>query len=150
MPEILFYHLTQSTAEQALPALIERSLARNWRVGVQFADESRYHAMDDHLWTWADDSFIPHGKMDDPFPPLQPVYLTMQEDNPNKADIRFLLDGATCLMVESYTRLVLMFEDRDTQIVENMRTQWITYKQKAYPLTYWQQDENRRWIKKAG
>ena len=41
MTEVLFYHLTESTLEDALPSLLERSLERGWRAAVQTASEER-------------------------------------------------------------------------------------------------------------
>ena len=35
MADILFYHLTESTLEEALPGLLERSVERGWRAVVQ-------------------------------------------------------------------------------------------------------------------
>ena len=61
MPEALFYHLTESTLDEALPGLLERSLARGWRAVVQSGTEERRNALDSLLWTFRDDSFLAHG-----------------------------------------------------------------------------------------
>jgi hypothetical protein len=37
MAEVLFYHLTESTLQDALPGLLERSLGRGWRISGAFA-----------------------------------------------------------------------------------------------------------------
>ena len=61
MTEMLFYHLQRQPLERVLPALIEKSLERGWRVVVQSSSEERIEALDAHLWTWRDGSFLPHG-----------------------------------------------------------------------------------------
>ena len=61
MTEVLFYHLKGQTPEQVLPTLLQKSLDRGWRVVVQASSEERVEALDAHLWTWRDDSFLPHG-----------------------------------------------------------------------------------------
>jgi len=61
MTEILFYHLQRHPLERVLPALVEKSLERGWRVVVQAASEERVEALDAHLWIFRDDSFLPHG-----------------------------------------------------------------------------------------
>jgi DNA polymerase-3 subunit chi len=61
MAEALFYHLTESTLEEALPPLLEKSLERGWRAVVQVASPERRDALDQHLWTYRDDSFLAHG-----------------------------------------------------------------------------------------
>ncbi len=61
MTEIRFYHLLDQRLERVLPQLLEMSLARGWRVVVQATSEERIEALDAHLWTYRDDSFLPHG-----------------------------------------------------------------------------------------
>ena len=94
MTDMLFYHLQHQPLEKVLPTLLEKSLERGWRVAVQVASEERIEALDAHLWTYRDDSFLPHGTWRDPTVSEQPVVLTINDDNPNRANVRFLLDGA--------------------------------------------------------
>jgi DNA polymerase-3 subunit chi len=94
MTEILFYHLQRQPIERVLPALLEKSLERGWRVVVQAASEERIEALDSHLWTFRDDAFLPHGVWREPEAREQPILLTVNDDNPNQASVRFLLDGA--------------------------------------------------------
>ena len=61
MAEVLFYHLTETTLYDALPGLVERSVARGWNVVIQAASDERREALDAHLWTFRDDSFLAHG-----------------------------------------------------------------------------------------
>ena len=149
MAEILFYHLTQSTLEDALPGLLERSLARDWKVTIQFMSDERRDAMDSYLWVYSDDSFIGHGTERDKYPNLQPIYLTVGEENPNGSQVRFMLEGSNCSDPDNYERLVVMFDGHDEDLLAQTREQWKTYKAKNHKLTYWQQTEDRRWEKKA-
>ncbi|MDP2733381.1 MAG: DNA polymerase III subunit chi, partial [Hoeflea sp.] len=52
MAEVLFYHLTESRLEDALPPLLEKSLDRGWLVSVHLCSEERRTALDAHLWTF--------------------------------------------------------------------------------------------------
>jgi len=94
MTEILFYHLQHQPLERVLPTLLEKSLERGWRVVVQTASEERAEALDAHLWTFRDDSFLPHGTWREGDAREQPILLTLHDDNPNGARVRFLIDGA--------------------------------------------------------
>src|SRR3954471_24492685 len=60
MTEVLFYHLQNMSLESVLPPLLEKSLERGWRVVVQSTSPERTEALDAHLWTYSDDSFLPH------------------------------------------------------------------------------------------
>jgi len=60
MTEVLFYHLQNMSLDNVLPPLLEKSLERGWRVVVQSTSPERADALDAHLWTYRDDSFLPH------------------------------------------------------------------------------------------
>lgn len=149
MTEILFYHLTESTLQDALPGLLERSLGRGWRAVVQTGTEERRDALDQHLWTFRDDSFLAHGTDRDQHPDLQPVLLTIGDANSNDAQIRFLVDGAAPPDLAGYERAVFMFDGHDAQQVDGAREHWKTMKAAGHSVTYWQQTEDKRWERKA-
>ena len=96
MSEVLFYHLTESKLEDALPPLLDKSLERGWRVVVQAGDAERRDALDAHLWTFREDSFLPHGTDEQAFAADQPVLLTTAPDNANAATVRFIVAPARC------------------------------------------------------
>jgi DNA polymerase-3 subunit chi len=150
MTEILFYHLQGQKLEGVLQPLLEKSLARGWRVIVQGASEERIEALDAHLWTFRDDGFLPHGTWREQDAALQPVLLMLNEGNPNGAQVRFLIDGAA-MPAESdgYERIVLMFDGDDEDAVAAARTQWAAVKARGIAATYWQPDANGRWQQKA-
>jgi DNA polymerase III subunit chi len=149
MVEIWFYHLTGQTLERALPTLLERTLARGWRAIVEAADEERLRALDDLLWTWSDESFLPHGLMSDGDPKLQPILLTCGSENSNAADIRFFVAGADLRIDadQSYSRLVLMFDGGDEERLAAAREQWKQLKEGGEALSYWRQGDDGRWEK---
>ena len=149
MTEVLFYHLTESTLEDALPSLLERSIARGWRVVVQTASEERRDALDAHLWTFRDDSFLGHGTDREPHAAEQPVLLTVEADNGNSASVRFVVDGAEPPPLDAYERAVFMFDGHDEAQLSAARSQWKTLKSAGHALTYWQQTPDRRWERKA-
>ena len=150
MTEIYFYHLQNQPIERVLPTLLEKSLERGWRVVVQAASEERVEALDAHLWTFRDDSFLPHGTHKQPEAAEQPILLTVNDDNPNKAEVRFLIDGAPVPDDASpYARIVLLFDGDDEDAVAAARTRWTQAKEKGLDATYWQPDAQGRWVKKA-
>ncbi len=150
MAEVLFYHLTQTSLEATLPGLLERTLARGWRAVVRSALPERIAALDTLLWTHAEESFLPHG-IAGPDAARQPVYLTAGTEVPNRADVLFLLDGATADPTEigRMARTVLLFDGRDEAALSAARADWRTLTAAGLPATYWAQEDGR-WIKKAG
>jgi DNA polymerase-3 subunit chi len=150
MTEVLFYHLQGQKLEGVLPPLLEKSLARGWRVVVQGGTEERIEALDAHLWTYRDDGFLPHGTWREPDAAAQPVLLTMADSNPNAAQVRFLIDGAAMPATpDEYERVVLLFDGDDEDAVATARAQWSDVKARGLAATYWQPDEAGRWQQKA-
>lgn len=149
MTEVLFYHLERQPLDRVLPALLERTLERGWRAVVQSGNEERLDAIDTQLWTYREESFLPHGTKKDGNAALQPVYLTTGDDNPNEATVRFLIDGATAAEFSSYARLVYLFDGHDETALALARAEWKRAKEAGCDVTYWQQSESGRWEKKA-
>jgi DNA polymerase III subunit chi len=146
MTEILFYHLHRQPLERVLPTLLERSLERGWRVVVQASSEERVEALDAHLWTFRDDSFLPHGTWREAEAREQPILLTVNDDNPNGAVVRFLVDGAPVPAdAGAYLRIVLIFDGEDPDAVAAARQRWSEAKANGLAATYWQADEQGRW-----
>ncbi|MDR0253183.1 MAG: DNA polymerase III subunit chi [Brucellaceae bacterium] len=149
MAEILFYHLTESVLDEALPGLVDRSLERGWRVTIQMTSEERRDELDRLLWTWNNASFLAHGTDVQPHAEHQPALLTTTTDNLNGATVRFVVEGAEIVDAEKYDRLVVMFDGHDASQLTKAREQWKSLKAAGHQLTYWQQNADRRWEKKA-
>jgi DNA polymerase-3 subunit chi len=148
--EVLFYHLQRQPLEAVLPKLLEKSLERGWRALVRATSEERLAALDDHLWTFSDESFLPHGTEREPDAAEQPVILTLGEGNPNGAGVLFLVEGAPMPSdTAAYQRLVLLFDGNDEEALAAARADWKRVKAAGHDATYWQQDPRGRWERKA-
>lgn len=148
MTDIGFYHLTRSGFDQALPQLLQKTLAANKRALVVLGSKERVIWFDDHLWTYDAASWMPHGSARDGDPEMQPVWLDVTDENPNKAEFLFLADGGTSDRVDAFERCFDLFDGRDDDAVTAARARWKTLKDAGHELTYWQQGE-RGWEKKA-
>jgi DNA polymerase IIIc chi subunit len=146
MTEFLFYHLQAQPIERVLPVLLERSLSRGWRVVVQTSLEERVDALDSHLWTFTEESFLPHGTFREATAADQPVLLTLHDHNPNGAAVRFLIDRAPVPAdAEAYERVVVVFDGEDEEALVAAREQWKAAAGRGFEVTYWQADEAGRW-----
>jgi DNA polymerase III subunit chi len=143
--EVYFYHLERRTLEEVLPTLLEMSLKRGWRAAVQAASEERVEALNTLLWTYREESFLPHGTARDGHTSAHPIYLTAGEDNPNSAQIRFLVDGATLADPSPYARVAHIFDGKDQEAVARARAEWQAAKASGHAVSYWQQTEQGRW-----
>ncbi len=150
MAEALFYHLTATPLERSLPEMLEKALARGWRCVVRCGSAAGLATIDDMLWTWRDDAFLPHGGPTAGHAAAQPVYLALGEENPNGAQVLMLVDGARASVAEmaSYERVCLIFDGADDRAVADARRDWKAVTAAGLPATYWAQ-ENGRWVRRA-
>lgn len=150
MSEILFYHLERRSLDDVLPGLIEKSLERGWRALIRVESAERADAIDARLWTYSD-GFLPHAQAGDGDPVRQPVLITVEEGNPNAANVLFLVGGAAPPAWDSaaYTRIVLIFDGRDPAAVEPARAAWKDAKAAGHDVTYWKESPTGKWEKQG-
>lgn len=149
MTEVSFYHLQKSRLEDALPRLLEKTLGAGKRAVVLVGSEPRAEQLSNQLWSYQQDSWLPHGTAKDGRPEDQPVWLTAVDENPNHAAFLFLTDGATSDKIGDYERCFELFDGNDGAQVAAARERWKSYKDAGLPLKYLQQAENGRWEEKA-
>lgn len=154
MTEIRFYHLMRGTPSEALARLLLKALSRGRRVVVRVPDETALAAFDRDLWLYPVDQFIPHGTVADGDPALQPVWITCQNENPNRADTLILCSGVQSGdEIKDFDLVCTLFDGHSEEELATARASWKTYKQtyEQTPeiLTYWQQTPAGEWEKKA-
>ena len=147
--EVWFYHLERSSLDQVLPELLERTLQRGWKALVRTPQPERVEHLDGHLWSWREDSFLPHGTAEEPFPERQPVLLTTALDNPNEAQALFLIDGAEPGDLTPHERCIVLFDGRDDAALAHARRSWKTFKDQGRSVSYWKQGAERGWEKQG-
>ena len=149
MTEVLFYHLENQPLERVLPVLLEKTLERGWKAVIETGSPERAEALDHVLWTYRDESFLPHGVAGGTTDVLQPVLITTEAGNPNSANVRFFVDRAVPRSSEGYERIVYLFSGQDPEAVAEARIAWKALSTPDNAVTYWQQDPAGRWVKKA-
>jgi DNA polymerase-3 subunit chi len=147
MAELWFYHLERSELERALPPLLEKCLQRGWRALVRGGLQERIEALDDTLWTYRDESFLPHAREGDAA--RQPIWLTTQGGNPNGAQVLFLIDGAELGDIAAFERACLVFDGRDQAALESARLRWKAAKEAGIVASYWRESAAGKWEKQA-
>ncbi len=110
--------------------------------------------LDNHLWTYSDQSFLAHGTSADGHSERQPIYLTTEEDNPNDAQVLFLVDGAVLenwagAASNGFERIVLLFDGGNPNALKDARSAWKSAKEAGHEVTYWQESSGGRWEKQA-
>ena len=146
--EYWFYHLEASTLEAVLPGLLEKTRAKGWRALVKMP-EAQLKEMDDYLWSFRDDSFLPHGRDDEPMSEQQPIVLSAQAETAADFEAVFLLGGAKIENMDGAERAMVMINGRSQEDVTRERARWKALKETDAKLSYYQQTERGGWEKKA-
>ena len=149
MSALWFYHLERTGVEAALPPLLEKCLQRGWRAVVRGGLQERLEALDQALWTWKDDSFLPHGLDGRDAPERQPILLTTAVGAANGAQALFLVDGAEPGDIAPFERASIMFDGRDEAALVHARLQWKSAKDAGTEVAYWKQSAEGRWENEA-
>lgn len=150
MTEVMFYHLTETPLDDALPRLVERTLARDWRATIKVSDEDQCEQVDMMLWTHDPISFLPHGRDGDMPADVHPVFVTAGDANVNEAEVCFCVGAAAPPdQLTSYARLAVLFDGNDPHALGVARAQWSALKAAGHDLTYWKQNLEGGW-QKAG
>ncbi|MCK5295982.1 MAG: DNA polymerase III subunit chi [Alphaproteobacteria bacterium] len=144
-----FYHLQKSPLEKAFPQLVKKVLESGQRAVVMAGSDARVESLNSLLWTYDQKSWLPHGSVKDGNAEEQPIWLTIENENPNGATILILTDGMTSEKLNEYDRCLNIFDGNDNEAVTKARTLWKEAKTAGNELHYWQQTELGGWKEKA-
>lgn len=154
MTETLFYHLERRALDDVLPGLVEKSLERGWRAVIKCESAERAEAIDTRLWTYSEQTFLPHAQLGDGEAARQPVLITVEETNANQAQIMFVVGGARPpawdgALAGALSRLVVMFDGRDPAALDAARAAWKDAKAAGHDVTYWKEQPSGKFEKQA-
>lgn len=151
MSRVDFYHLQSQSLETVLPKLLEKAFETGKSTVVRVGTDERVDFLNALLWTYNDQSFLPHGTRKDGNAELQPIWLTSGLDNPNLATMLFLVDGARAELaeLEKFSRVFNIFDGNSPEAVEQARQFWKEIKNGGGECFYWKQSENGAWKQEA-
>lgn len=132
-----FYHIEQGSVDAAIAPLIEKCLERKWRVLV-VGHEETVQRLDRALWTWRDESFIPHGRTRTDAA-KHPVLLSTEPVPENGAKVAVLLDGSDA-DPEKFDRIMVVFDGGDETARAKARQQYKTALDGKVGARYFQQE----------
>jgi DNA polymerase-3 subunit chi len=133
-----FYHLTASPLERVLPSICEKVLAGGGRLLV-VAEEGLLATLDEQLWTYAPDSFLPHGREGE----NQPVLLSTTPLAANGARNVALADGVWREEALGFDRAFFFF---GSDSLDGARGAWRALKGRdGVESRYWKQVDGR-WV----
>jgi len=146
--EYWFYHLEQASVEAVLPQLLEKTQSKGWRSLVKMSEDC-LPQMDKYLWTYRDNSFLPHGRDDEPLSDRQPICLTSSAEQSGGAACVILLDQSDIAMEDAVVRCIILIDGQKSENVSHERLRWKRLKGEGAKMSYWQQNDRGEWKKMA-
>lgn len=148
--EVAFYHCTRAAPLTVLPTLAEKALGAGFRVVVSAADAETAEAVDETLWTYRADSFLPHAvSSSDESDAEQPVLIGRNFHAPNGARLAISLSNGLPSADDQFERVLLLFDGSDEEATQTARRHWRALEGRdGVTRTYWQQGD-RGWQKRA-
>jgi DNA polymerase-3 subunit chi len=141
-----FYHVEHTSLDAAVGPLLEKCLERKWRVVVAGKPET-IEKLDTALWTWKDDSFLPHGR-GGAKPERQPILLATEAEPHNGAKVAVLLDGLDADAAR-FDRCLVVFDGGDEPVRAKARAQFKTALDGGATAKYFQQERGGKWVDKT-
>lgn len=150
MSRIDFYHLQKSTLDEALPKLVLKAYETGKKIKIKVGNDLRVDFLNTLLWTFEDESFLPHGTKKDGFADMQPVYISSDDDNPNDAVFLFLVEAADITPEDAlnFERIFYIFSGNNENELTKAREMFRAFANKDFERHYWQQNIEAKWEEK--
>lgn len=149
MSEIRFYHLQKQSLDTALPLILEKAYEGGHRSLVRMSDAKEVERMNNILWNYKRNTFLPHGSKKEGHALQQPIWLSDKHDNPNEANVLILTQGVEADDIGNFSLCCEMLDGRDENAVKAARQRWKLYQEAGHTVTYWHQSTTGKWEKKA-
>jgi DNA polymerase-3 subunit chi len=145
--QVDFYHLTRAPLERVLPTIAQKVVDGGGRLLIVAEEPAARTRLDQLLWSFSPESFLPHAQAGVSDDAAQPVLIAGTVEAGNGARNVALADGMWRDAALEFDRAFHFFgEDH----IAEARAAWRGLADKdGVVRNYWKQDENGRWEKAA-
>ncbi len=123
MPKVDFYVLKENTEKLSFVCkLLEKAYSQQQKVYVHASHQSEAHALDEQLWTFRDNSFIPHNLTTEIMQPPPPIQIGYDKTKFVKHPILVNLSNDILDCYQQYGRIIeIVSEDNKTTAREHFK-----------------------------
>ena len=127
MTQIIFYSSAPLQVENTLFALIEKSIEKGYKSLLLFLDKEKCSMIDEKLWTYKQNSFLPHLSEDEEISNEVdiPIYLSTKNENPYEAEILFSIDGFLPDNINNFERVIIIIDTNDKILLEKYKKYYL-------------------------
>ncbi len=136
MTRIDFYILSEQARGnryQFACRLVDKIYGQGRRVYIHAGSDAEVHHLDRLLWTFREQSFIPHGRLGDADLELTPVLLGWQRDPQHEEDVLINFAPEVPEFFSRFDRVAEIM-DSDPEVRRAGRARFRFYRDRGYPL----------------
>lgn len=150
MTQIIFYSTAPLQVEKTLFALLEKSLEKGNKSLLLFKEKEKCLSINEQLWTYKQNSFLPHISEDDQiYDNIDvPVYLSTKNENPFKAELLFSIDGFLPDNIDHFERVIIIIDVNDELLNEKYKNYYLDINKNFEDIVFYKSDDNGKWIEK--
>ena len=150
MTQIIFYSTAPLQVEKTLFTLLEKSLEKGNKSLLLFNDKEKCTSINEQLWTYKQNSFLPHLSEDDEiYDDIDiPVYLSTKNENPFKAELLFSIDGFLPDNIDHFERVIIIIDINDELLNEKYKNYYLDINKNFEDIVFYKSDDNGKWIEK--
>ena len=137
MTEVIFVEVTASRMEIRACEIAEQTYAQGERLQINAIDEEQAARLDDLLWTYKPDNFVPHGlwkSMDNES--AQPVVITTRKERVPGIASLLTMDYCPVEMVQQFSKVIHVVLVDNHERLEASRRYWTLLKDAGFSLRH--------------
>jgi DNA polymerase-3 subunit chi len=137
MPKIDFYIIQESGPKNRFDftcRLIEKAYKNRHRIYIHTENQADAHTLDELLWTYRDDSFLPHNLVGEGPEPSPPIQIGYQLKPQSQRDILINLSHLVPEFYQQFARVIeVVSHDEAIQVIS--REHYRTYRSNGFDIT---------------
>jgi DNA polymerase-3 subunit chi len=137
MTEVLFVEVTARRMEMRACEIAERTYTQGKRLQIIVADQSQARRLDDLLWTFRPDSFVPHGLFEEEKDqPPQPVVITTNLEPIPGIETLLMLNYCPIELVGQFSQVIHLIIVDNQERLQASREYWTQLKEAGFTLIH--------------
>jgi DNA polymerase-3 subunit chi len=137
MTEILFVETSARRMEMRACEIAEENYAQGRKVQIIVVDQEQAERLDDLLWTFKPDSFVPHGLWaGSPDEPEQPVVITTRMEAVKDMDSLLMMGYTEVDLVSQFSHVFHLVVTDNQERLDNSRRYWTLLKDANFSLRH--------------
>ena len=147
LEKVFFYNSSQRDIVSDISLLTERLFVENNSIVIFCTDQETVEVVDDFLWAFKEDGFIPHSIIKNRESSIYPILITTSIDEGYEHNVLLALNGVLIKEKhwQKFAKIYYFFNDQDKKEKENARSMWKNFSSLQVKCKYWI-NKNNKWV----